>query len=113
MSLEWSSGMQSLRCVGRVDLTLSGAFADMILLPGAGATAGHHKSDIFVLTSPGQLHLYDDASMSNLLSQKERKPSASGVGFPAVVPTANPSMTVAKFSIIPTGETRQKVCQRY
>ena len=53
LSLEWSSGMETVRCVGRVDLTLTGSFADMILLPTAGATGSNHKADLFVLTNPG------------------------------------------------------------
>ncbi|KAK8303550.1 hypothetical protein V6Z12_D04G158100 [Gossypium hirsutum] len=75
LSLEWSSGMETVRCIGRVDLTLTGSFADMTLLPTAGATGGNHKADLFVLTNPGQLHLYD----------------------------ADPSMTVGKFSALPAG----------
>ncbi|KAL5740380.1 hypothetical protein ACOSQ2_029560 [Xanthoceras sorbifolium] len=101
LSLEWSSGMESLRCVARVDLTLTGSFADMILLPSAGATGGIHKTGIFVLSSPGQLHLYDDASLSAVLSQQEKKPSVCAVEYPGVIPIADPVMTVAKFSVLP------------
>ncbi|KAK4834092.1 hypothetical protein QYF36_016757 [Acer negundo] len=44
-----------------------GSFADMILLPSAGAK-GTYKAGIFVLSSleSGQLHLYDDASLSTI-----------------------------------------------
>ena len=108
LSLEWSSGMETVRCVGRVDLSLTGSFADMILLPTAGATGGNHKSDLFVLTNPGQLHLYDDTILSTLLSEQERKQFACPVEFPMVIPTADPSMTVAKFSVLPTGGNSSK-----
>lgn len=108
LSLEWSSGMETVRCVGRVDLSLTGSFADMILLPTAGATGGNHKSDLFVLTNPGQLHLYDDTILSTLLSEQEKKQFACPVEFPMVIPTADPSMTVAKFSVLPTGGNSSK-----
>ncbi|XP_030925506.1 uncharacterized protein LOC115952465 isoform X1 [Quercus lobata] len=106
VSLEWSTG--TLRCVGRAELTLSGSFADMILLPNAGVMGGNQKADLFVLTNPGQLHFYDDASLSALISQRERRPSISAMEFPAVVPSSNPSMTVAKLSKIPTGGDSSK-----
>ncbi|OMO85028.1 hypothetical protein CCACVL1_10464 [Corchorus capsularis] len=108
LSLEWSSGMETVRCVGRVDLTLSGSFADMILLPNAGVTGGNLKADLFVLTNPGQLHLYEDSILSALLSEQERKQFACPVELPMVIPTADPSMTVAKFSVLPTGGNPSK-----
>ncbi|GAV73566.1 LOW QUALITY PROTEIN: hypothetical protein CFOL_v3_17050, partial [Cephalotus follicularis] len=102
-TLEWSSGLETVRCASRVDLTLTGSFADMILLPSAGATQGNQQATLFVLTNPGQLHLYDDASLSALLSQMERMASVCAVEFPAVVPTADPCMTMAMFTALPTG----------
>ncbi|TQD82408.1 hypothetical protein C1H46_032050 [Malus baccata] len=108
LTLEWSPGMGNLRCVGRTDLTLTGSFADMILLPSSGTTGGNHKSDVFVLTNPGQLHLYDYATLSALMSQKERNPSVSALEFPVVIPTTNPTMTVAKLIRVPTGENLLK-----
>ncbi|BBH06284.1 transducin family protein / WD-40 repeat family protein [Prunus dulcis] len=108
LTLEWSPGMGNLRCVGRTDLTLTGSFADMILLPSSGTTGGNHKADVFVLTNPGQLHFYDEASLSALVSQKERNLSISGLEFPVVIPTTNPTMTVAKLIRVPTGENLLK-----
>ncbi|PPD97559.1 hypothetical protein GOBAR_DD05399 [Gossypium barbadense] len=108
LSLEWSSGMETVRCIGRVDLTLTGSFADMTLLPTAGATGGNHKADLFVLTNPGQLHLYDGTNLSTLLSEKERKQFAHPVEFPMFIPTADPSMTVGKFSALPAGGISSK-----
>ncbi|XP_044473048.1 uncharacterized protein LOC123201555 isoform X2 [Mangifera indica] len=109
LSLEWSSGMEALTCVGRMDLTLSGSFADMILLPTLGAKGGSHKAELFVLTSPGQLHLYDDAGLSTALSHQEKKPSVSAVEYPGVIPTVDPIMTAAKFIALMTGDNSSKV----
>lgn len=106
ITLEWSTG--TLRCVGRADLTLTGSFADMILLPNAGPMGGNQKADLFVLTNPGKLHFYDDASLSALISQHERRPSIPAMEFPAVVPSSNPSMTVAKLCRLPTGGDSSK-----
>lgn len=103
LTLEWSSGMETLRCVGRTDLTLTGSFADMVLVPSAGSSGNNKKTDIFVLTSPGELHFYDDASLSTLTSQQERKPSFSPVEFPAVIPVSDPTITIAKLINLPPG----------
>lgn len=100
--------MEALRCVGRMDLTLSGSFADMILLPNFGAKAGDYKADLFVLTSPGQLHLYDDGGLSASLSQQEKKPSVCVVEYPGVIPTVDPIMTAAKISVLTTGGNSSK-----
>ncbi|KAL0736522.1 hypothetical protein Bca4012_012732 [Brassica carinata] len=71
LALDWSSGMGGLKCVGRVDLTLS-----------------------------GQLQAYDDASLASLMSQKENSISASPLPYPMVVPTMDPRMTVAMFAAL-------------
>uniref|UniRef100_A0A5B7B8W9 V-SNARE coiled-coil homology domain-containing protein n=1 Tax=Davidia involucrata TaxID=16924 RepID=A0A5B7B8W9_DAVIN len=108
LSLEWSSGVESLRCVGRVDLTLTGSFADMILLQTAGARGSNHDAALFVLTNPGQLHFLDNDSLYGLVSQQEKKISATAVEFPVVIPTVDPLMTVAKLSSLPTGGNSSK-----
>ncbi|KAA8517780.1 hypothetical protein F0562_015257 [Nyssa sinensis] len=102
LSLKWSSGMENLSCVGRVDLTLTGSFADMILLRTAGARGSNHDAALFVLTNPGQLHFLDNANFYDLISKQE-KISATTVGLPVVIPTVDPLMTVAKLSSVPTG----------
>ncbi|XP_021620762.1 uncharacterized protein LOC110621044 isoform X2 [Manihot esculenta] len=109
LNLEWSSGMGTVKCKGRMDLTLAGSFADMILLPSAGSTRGNHKAAVFVLTNPGQLYLYDDASLSVLLSQQEKEKSACALEFPAVVPMVDPPMTMAKLTALPIGGNSSKV----
>ncbi|KAF8115181.1 hypothetical protein N665_0029s0027 [Sinapis alba] len=98
LALDWSSGMGGLKCVGRVDLTLSGSFADMVLSP----IASSRKSGVFLflLTNPGQLQAYDDDSLASLMSQKENNIAASPLPYPAVVPTMDPRMAVAVFAAL-------------
>ncbi|XP_037491449.1 uncharacterized protein LOC105646578 isoform X2 [Jatropha curcas] len=108
LTLEWSPRMETLRCTARADLTLTGSFADMILLPHAGLTGGNNKPALFVLTNPGQVHLCDDTSLSALLSQQERKSSVLAVNFPSVVPMGNPPITVSKLSALAMGANSSK-----
>ncbi|CAK7343900.1 unnamed protein product [Dovyalis caffra] len=82
LTLEWSSRMETVRCTGRVDITLAGSFADMILLPSSGPTEGNHKAALAVLTNPGELRLFDDASLSALLCQQKSKSSVLAMEFP-------------------------------
>ncbi|WJX82145.1 hypothetical protein P8452_64941 [Trifolium repens] len=102
LTLEWSSGMESLRCIGRADLTLNGTFADLILLPSLGARDLNSKNELFVLTNPGQIHYYDSDSLSVLTSQQNRTASVSAQEFPVLIPMANPSLTVAKLIKLPS-----------
>ncbi|CAL1400775.1 unnamed protein product [Linum trigynum] len=51
VTLEWSSSKaERLKCVGRMDLTLTGSFADMIVLPNGGSSArdNQHKAALTV-----------------------------------------------------------------
>ncbi|XP_062156010.1 uncharacterized protein LOC133863892 isoform X2 [Alnus glutinosa] len=98
LSLDWSSGIESLKCIGRVDLTLNG-FADMALLPSTGAMEGRGMS-LVVLTNPGKLHFYDDTCLSDLISKKETKASAATVQYPMLIPILDPYMTVAKLGLV-------------
>ncbi|KAL6980725.1 hypothetical protein U1Q18_022362 [Sarracenia purpurea var. burkii] len=100
LNLDWSSGIETLKCVGRVDLTLNGSFADMILVPKSGATERCDISSLFVLSNPGQLHFYDDSCLSALMSQSEKKHSILGVQYPEVIPTVEPYMTVGKLKLV-------------
>ncbi|KAI5410244.1 hypothetical protein KIW84_055656 [Lathyrus oleraceus] len=102
LTLEWSSGIESLRCIGRADLTLNGTFADLILLPSLGERDLNSKDDHFVLTNPGQIHYYDNDSLSALLSQQSRTSSVSAQEFPVLIPMADPSLTVAKLIKLPS-----------
>ncbi|KAJ4977644.1 hypothetical protein NE237_008424 [Protea cynaroides] len=112
LNLDWSSGIQTLRCLSRVDLSLNGSFADMILIPHAGATEKNYTAALFILANPGQLHVYDDSCLSALTSQQEKKPSISPVQFPSVIPTNDPSMTVAKLCFLPGSTNSSKVLSK-
>ncbi|CAL1387536.1 unnamed protein product [Linum trigynum] len=105
VTLEWSSSKaERLKCAGHMDLiTLTGSFADMIVLPNGGSSAmdNQHKAALTVLTSPGQLHRFDGASLSSLLSHQDRKAMAISLVFPAIVPTVGPPMTAARFIALP------------
>ncbi|KAG8377035.1 hypothetical protein BUALT_Bualt09G0126200 [Buddleja alternifolia] len=90
LNLEWSSGMETVKCICRVDLTLTGSFADMILIPSAGTTRSDENASLFVLSNPGRMHIYESSN----LSSPEVLPSA--VNFPAGIPTVDPLMTVAE-----------------
>ncbi|KAK7373911.1 hypothetical protein VNO80_07331 [Phaseolus coccineus] len=109
LTLEWSSGMESVRCTNRADLTLSGSFADLTLLPSPGTTRLNSKDEVFVLTNPGQLHLYNSDSLSTLTSQQKRTPSVPAVEFPVLVPMTDPSLTVAKLIRLPSKSNSSKL----
>ena len=101
--------METIRCIGRADLTLNGSFADMILLPSLGAMGHNSEDDLFVLTNPGQLHFYDHDSLSTLTSQQTRRPPVHAFEFPGVIPTADLSMTVAKLIKLSNGLNSSKL----
>ncbi|XP_042514167.1 uncharacterized protein LOC122088875 isoform X2 [Macadamia integrifolia] len=109
LNLDWSSGIETLKCVNRVDLSLNGSFADMILIPHAGATENNYTAALFILTNPGQLHVYDDSFLSALASQQEKTPSIPSVQFPSVIPTIDPYMTLAKLSFLAGGTNSSKM----
>ncbi|KAJ8445908.1 hypothetical protein Cgig2_009837 [Carnegiea gigantea] len=105
VSLQWSPGMEMLKNVRRVDFSLAGSFADMILLSSLRTGGKSHFDGLFVLTNPGQLRFYSTEILSALVSSQERKSSLSGIEPPVVVPTINPQMTAAKLSLLPSGVT--------
>ncbi|CAH8324377.1 unnamed protein product [Eruca vesicaria subsp. sativa] len=98
LALDWSSGMGGLKCVGRVDMALSGSFADMVLSPIASSRQS--GAFLFLLTNPGQLQAYDDTSVASLITQKENNISVSPLPYPMVVPTIDPRITVAMFAAL-------------
>ncbi|KAL0003360.1 hypothetical protein SO802_017141 [Lithocarpus litseifolius] len=100
LSLDWSAVIESLKCIGRVDLTLNG-FADMVLLPSSGTTESNGTGmSLVVLTNPGKLNVYNDIYLSASISQKEKKPSVTAVEHPMFIPTLDPYMTVAKLCLV-------------
>ncbi|KAL9674405.1 hypothetical protein QQ045_030677 [Rhodiola kirilowii] len=99
MRLEWVSGNETLRCAVRLDLTLHGTFSDMILLGTNHAKDKNHKTHSYVLTNPGELHYYDDASLFCLINNQE-KPSMTSIAHPSLIPTADPDITAARLSLV-------------
>eukprot|EP01018_Ginkgo_biloba_P015794 Gb_19934 [translate_table: standard] len=110
LCLKWSEGLASLTCISRLDLMLQGSFADMILLPNAGSTSNDPFAALLVLTNPGHLHAYDEASISefSLSSQEERSPLPPQL-VPIQVPLVEPCVTAAKLVILPKDGKASKI----
>lgn len=97
LSLDWSSsGIANLKSLWRLDLPLSGSFADMTLLENAHEAGRKENTSVFILTNPGQLHFYDTDFLSALRAEPEKRHSLHALQYPAVVPTIEPCMTVGK-----------------
>ena len=82
-----------------MDLVLNGSFADMVLLP----TVGEMKSGgnlLFVLSNPGQLHVYDDVCLAAFVSQQDKKPCVSSGQYFLPIPTIAPCLTVSKLGLV-------------
>ncbi|KAH9767141.1 V-SNARE coiled-coil domain-containing protein [Citrus sinensis] len=92
--LNWSSRIESLKCIGRVDLERKGSFVDMVLLPN-GMNESHGTLPC-VLTNPGKLQVYDRPRFSPKKSQEKKKISSSSLQYPMLIPTIEPHMTVGK-----------------
>ncbi|XP_071685700.1 uncharacterized protein [Rutidosis leptorrhynchoides] len=105
LNLDLSSGLEALKCVKRLDLTLNGSYADIELVPSIGAADSCYTT-LFVLTNPGQLHMYDDDCFSGLVSAPDVK---HAVQCPVTVPTIEPYMTIAKFGLVDKDEGLQKI----
>ncbi|KAI9154341.1 hypothetical protein LWI28_024684 [Acer negundo] len=90
-------------------LTLTGSFADMILLPSAGAK-GTYKAGIFVLSS------LDNCIFMMMLACLLRLPFYCAVEYSELIPIADSIMTVAKFSVLPAefiaGQLKNRVSFR-
>ncbi|XP_071716713.1 uncharacterized protein [Rutidosis leptorrhynchoides] len=106
LSLEWSPGMETLRCVGRAELSLNGSFADMSLLPRT--LNNHGGADLLVLTSPGHLQLFSHDSLSALISEREKRITLSSRECPVVIPTLHPLMCSAKLISLVANENTSK-----
>ncbi|XP_027176060.1 uncharacterized protein LOC113775402 isoform X3 [Coffea eugenioides] len=106
LSVEWSSGMGTIQCLSRVDLSLSGPFADVVIT--AGTLRSAKTASLFVLTNPGHLQIFEVADSSASESQQEKKLSVSAVDIPPVVPTINPLITVANLFCLPIDEDSSK-----
>ncbi|KAG5239961.1 syntaxin-binding protein [Salix suchowensis] len=72
LSLDWSSGIESLKCVGRT----------------------------LVLTNPGQLDFYNDTGLSSSMSLQEKRNHVSSMQYPMVISTIEPQLIVAKLGLV-------------
>ncbi|XP_057786448.1 uncharacterized protein LOC131003899 isoform X2 [Salvia miltiorrhiza] len=96
LDLDWSSGLARLKCIDRVDLTLHGSFADLLVISNSYMPDHSNGTSLFVLTSPGQLHFYDYASLSMLKSERGKNHSVHASQYNSIIPTVEPYMTVGK-----------------
>ncbi|GKU92133.1 hypothetical protein SLEP1_g5901 [Rubroshorea leprosula] len=110
LSLEWSCTLESLKCVNSVDLTLNGSFANMVFSPGSGMESS--DSLLFLLTNPGKLDVYDDASISALLSKQEKRIHVSSIHYSMPIPTVDPHMTVCKLGLVDRDEELSKALSK-
>ncbi|XP_004491029.1 uncharacterized protein [Cicer arietinum] len=99
LSIDWSCGIENLKCTGRIDVALRGSFADMVLLSSDCHTE-EACNMLLVLTNPGQLDLYDNNCLSSLMSQQHKKTSSPIMQYPIVVPTLEPQMTTARLDVV-------------
>ncbi|KAI4324480.1 hypothetical protein MLD38_029967 [Melastoma candidum] len=110
LNLEWSSKMDGLRCVGRVDIALDSSFSDVVLLPNVRAWNNHNAS-LFLLTNHGKLQFLDSSLFFNSMSHQERVKIISAVEFPTVFTLLNPSVTVSKLSKLLTAGCSSKLAE--
>lgn len=96
LDLDWSFGLAKLKCIERVDLTLHGSFADLIIISNGYKADSSNGTSLFVLTNPGQLHFYEYASLSILKSERGKNHSVYALQYQSVIPTVEPYMTVGK-----------------
>ncbi|XP_073016310.1 uncharacterized protein [Primulina eburnea] len=107
LSLEWTSGTEVLRCIGRVDLTLAGSFADMIIIPSSATTRSKEDTSLFVLSNAGQIHVFESASLSSPSLQRRKELPSSAVKLPVCIQTVDPLMTVADLFYLYGSRKRQ------
>ncbi|KAI0526907.1 hypothetical protein KFK09_002500 [Dendrobium nobile] len=107
LNLEWTTGIDTVRCTSDAELNLNGSFADMILVPNAGSANLNSTAALFILTNPGQINVYDDAALS-LLKSTEGDARACAGKFPVVVPTIDPLITVARLFSLPMDQNSSK-----
>lgn len=85
-----------MKCIDRVDLTLHGSFADLLVISNSYKADHNNGTSLFVLTSPGQLHFYEYASLSMLKSERGKNHSVHASEYNSIIPTVEPCMTVGK-----------------
>ncbi|KAF5794992.1 putative transcription factor WD40-like family [Helianthus annuus] len=105
LNLEFSSGLEALKCVKRLDLTLNGSYADIELVRAPESS----DTTLFVLTNPGQLHVYNDECLTGLISAPDMKHAVNAVQCPVTIPTVEPYMTVSKLCLVDYNDGLQRV----
>ncbi|KAJ0546468.1 putative transcription factor WD40-like family [Helianthus annuus] len=105
LNLEFSSGLEALKCVKRLDLTLNGSYADIELV----RTPESSDTTLFVLTNPGQLHVYNDECLTGLISAPDMKHAVNAVQCPVTIPTVEPYMTISKLCLVDNNDGLQRV----
>ncbi|KAK9063361.1 hypothetical protein SSX86_017231 [Deinandra increscens subsp. villosa] len=105
LNLDFSSGLEALKCVKRLDLTLNGSYADIELVRAPESS----DTTLFVLTNPGQLHVYDDECLTGLISAPDMKNAVNEVQCPVTLPTVEPHMTISKLCLVDSNEGLQRV----
>ncbi|KAI7749886.1 hypothetical protein M8C21_019771 [Ambrosia artemisiifolia] len=96
LNLDFSSGLESLKCVKRLDLTLNGSYADIELVRAPESS----DTTLFVLSNPGQLNVYDDECLTGLASAPDMKHAVNAVQCPVILPTVEPYMTISKLCLV-------------
>ncbi|KAK1415488.1 hypothetical protein QVD17_31270 [Tagetes erecta] len=104
LNLDFSSGLEAMKCVKRLDLTLNGSYADMELVRAPESSG----TTLFLLTNPGQLHVYDDECLTGLDSAPDMKHAVNAVQCPVTLPTVEPFMTISKLCLV-DNDTLQRV----
>ncbi|KAI3731155.1 hypothetical protein L1987_62338 [Smallanthus sonchifolius] len=105
LNLDFSSGLEALKYVKRLDLTLNGSYADIELVRAPESS----NTTLFVLTNPGQLHAYDDECLTGLVSAPDMKHAVNAVQYPVTLPTVEPYMTISKLCLVDNNEGLQRV----
>ncbi|KAG2639272.1 hypothetical protein PVAP13_2NG612900 [Panicum virgatum] len=116
LSLESTAGLESVRCMSRMDLKLDGSFADMILIPDTGVPDKSRTSALFILTNPGQLNFYADGSLFSVQNTKEGNALPEAQKFPVAIPITDPNITVTNLCSLTERElsniSLKKFCAR-
>lgn len=102
LDLDWSSGLARLKCIDRVDLTLHGSFADVLVVSHSYKADNSIGTSLFVLTNPGQLHFYEYASLSMLKSERGKNHSVHESQYISVISAVEPYMTLGKLYMLGT-----------
>lgn len=100
--------METLKCLGRTDLNVSGSFADVVLT--SGTLGSDNDAALFLLTNPGQLQMFCCSSLSSSVLE-EKRVSITAVDFPAAISTVKPLITVSNLFHLPNGDSSKAMSE--